>query len=258
MRIFDWDEIPASVRVKLQADIDRGFDFNGGMVAIHGPDVFEPVYEAIKMTSVYYDEGDIEYDRSIYVYRQSPNKPVWFGAGYGFHTVAAQFRPIEPVRINFRGRKRKTIPRLAAFMKSNAPDVVILNDASFQIIKKVVPIAADRYMRAEAYYRDQKIDEPYHIFDPPILGDVFDYERSIVHWKWLPLTGQWHAQLSRYGVAFKKNANFHLGRDESGFEIFISKDLLYTLYECENGLQGEYMDFQAEVFGRKYWPKSLA
>ena len=258
MRTFDWDEIPASVRVKLQADIDRGFDFNGGFFAIHGPDVFNPVYEAIKLTDAFCGEWEFQYDRSIYAYDQAPDKPVSFGSGHGFHKVPAPYRPKEPVQINFRGRKLKTIPRLAALMTSRNPDVLILSDAAYQIISKVVQIPKNRYMSAVAYYRDQKIDETYHIFDPPILVDVFDYEKSIVKWKWSVRTRQWLASPRLYGIAFKKDADFHLGRDESGTQIFISKNLLYTLYKCAKGLEGEYIDPHLEYLGHYYQPKSLA
>jgi len=208
--LVDWDDIPEITRRFLQQKIDEGFPFDEGKYVLHGPEHFKPGYEARKIDALDYGDWQLSYDPSMYRHEECPGPPAKFGFGDGFHQVAEEFRPDEPVKMFFKGRKLKGRPKLHAFHISRSPPVVLVNAAVFEILQKVEPVAEDRVLRAEAYYRDEKVDGEFYIIDPPSVTDMIDLEASVLKWDKAG-SGKWLARENHYGLAFKKIRDFISG-----------------------------------------------
>ncbi|WOR16106.1 hypothetical protein RYZ27_05445 [Hyphomonas sp. FCG-A18] len=254
MVLVDWDDIPEVTRRFLQQKTHEGFPFDEGKYVLHGPEHFKPGYEARKIDALDYGDWEFGYDESMYRYVNRPNREVMFAFGHGFRQIEEDFQPNDPVKVRFGGKKLKRPPPLPAFCPSRAPSAILVSAAVFEILRQVEPLAEDRVLATEVYYRDERVDGEFYIIDPPSITDNIDLESSMLKWDKAD-SGKWLAREHHYGLAFKENTQFHLARDF--LDYYISKDLLYTLYEANVGLFGEYKDWHADYYAHQYKPKSL-
>jgi hypothetical protein len=274
MPTYKWSEIPERHRTAiLEQEAEgraRGVALKQFIVP---PENFDPVYEARELVADDFGYWEVDYaDQASYLnyekYTNAP-QPIRFGLGWGYRQVPEEFRPKEPVEINFLGPNpefgcRNKSGLMALHKVDNA---LLVSDEAYQLIQQTEPIPDDRRMAFTVI--DKTNGErrlPYHLIDPARLNEEdVDYPAS--HMKWFRPKGWtqespddqvWNSIPIQFGTVYQPGTAFHLRREPGPTSyIFISKDLLFTLYDEGVELAEDRFDPHADLYGHHYVPRNL-
>ncbi|MAP96246.1 MAG: hypothetical protein CMK07_14970 [Ponticaulis sp.] len=269
MPAFEWDEIPEHHQAVIMAQeaeaSARKFRRKQFIVP---PERFDPVFEARELVTRDYGGWTVEFvNWSAYKSYSNAPKPIRFGNGWGFHLLSERFRPKEPVELRLIGPN----PELGYFNAGGFPALTLLqnallvNELAFSVIQQIEPISDDRVLQFNLQDLETGDQIPYSLIDP-LRIDENDIDYSASHMTWFrpsdwdgsdPGSHVWNGTPVKFGTVFKPGVRFHLIRKPHTGEIYISKDLLFTLYEEGVDLVPDYYDPHDEIYGHQYSPQYL-
>ncbi|MAP94035.1 MAG: hypothetical protein CMK07_03695 [Ponticaulis sp.] len=269
MPTFEWSDISDRHRSAiLSQDAEarqRGISLRQFSVQ---PVLFDPRYEARELQNSDCGAWTMEFiDWAGFNSFSNAPRPIRFGSGAGFQEVPEQYRPAEPILLKLFGLN----PELGFANSSGRPAIalvwnsLLMDQRTFDLVNRFEPIAEKRILECRLHDVSTGEELPYLLFDPARLDESdIDYDSSHMIWRrpagWdgsKPENHLWGGGAVKFGAVFKPDLSFHLRRHPANSRIFISKDLIFTMYQEGIDLVSAYVDPHEEIYGHKYSPRNL-